>query len=201
MPGRQDNLQRAEALGFAALATQTPDQFLWLGAIATGTSWRLSVLDDAMLVDLAAKRITVTSGQEVGPAWRILALHYLAITARPERLDPQITFADLPGGRTYSSVYQQRAIARLCATAGRDEQRMRSAALALGGSEATGGDVAFDFAVFPRLGLRAIWHARDDEFPPSATLLLPSNIESYFCIEDIVVLSERLVSRLGGGRF
>ena len=65
----------------------------------------------------------------------------------------------------------------------------------------TGGDTAFDFDIFPRLCVRVIWHAADEEFPPSATLLLPANIESYFCIEDIVVLSESLVSRLGGRAF
>ena len=31
--------------------------------------------------------------------------------------------------------------------------------------------------------------------------LLPANAESYFCSEDLVVLSERLVSRLAGQPF
>jgi hypothetical protein len=51
--------------------------------------------------------------------------------------------------------------------------------------------------MFPRICLRLIWHAPDDEFPPSATILLPAAIESFFCTEDIVVLSERLTARLG----
>jgi hypothetical protein len=46
-----------------------------------------------------------------------------------------------------------------------------------------------------------VWHAPDDEFPASATLLLPPNIEDYFCSEDIVVLSESLVARLSGRGF
>ncbi len=54
---------------------------------------------------------------------------------------------------------------------------------------------------FPACTLRLVWHAPDDEFPPAATLLLPANIESYFCIEDVVVLCERLVSRLCGRPF
>ena len=54
------------------------------------------------------------------------------------------------------------------------------------------------FDELPRVSLRLIWHAADEEFPPSATLLLPANIEEYFCSEDIVVLSECLVARLGG---
>ena len=66
---------------------------------------------------------------------------------------------------------------------------------------AAGGDAAFDFDMFPRVCVRLIWHAADEEFPPSATLLLPANIDAFFCIEDIVVLSERLVARLGGRGF
>ena len=92
-------------------------------------------------------------------------------------------------------------IARLCATAGRDAATLSAAAESLGGRRAEDGDLAFDFAPFPRVSMRLIWHAPDEEFPPSATLLMPENIESYFCSEDIVVLSEQLVSRLCGRSF
>jgi hypothetical protein len=55
--------------------------------------------------------------------------------------------------------------------------------------------------VFPRFSIRLVWYSPDDEFPSSATLLVPANAESYFCPEDLVVLSERLVSRLAGQPF
>ena len=91
-------------------------------------------------------------------------------------------------------------LGRLCATAGRDARTLADAANSLAGRpvDAQTGDLAFDFDLFPRLTIRLIWHAPDEEFGPAATLLLPANIEAYFCIEDIVVLSERLVSRLEG---
>jgi hypothetical protein len=91
----------------------------------------------------------------------------------------------------------------LCATVGRDAEGLWAAAGALGGRAAAcaAGDAAFDFCVFPRVLARLVWHAPDEEFSPSATLLLPANIESYFCAEDIVVLSESLVARLGGKAF
>lgn len=200
-PSPQDYYRRATELGFQAVAGQSHEQLLWLGAAGPGDCWRLPVLGDTFQVDLAARRVTASDGHEVGPSWRILALHHLAIGGRPERQGPEITFADLPTSRSYTGVYQGRVIGRLCATAGRDAQRLRTAAATIGGREATGGEAAFDFDVFPRLALRLIWHAPDEEFPPSATLLLPGNIESYFCAEDIVVLSESLVARLGGRPF
>ena len=201
MPEFQDNLRRAAELAFNAVCNQKTEQLLWLGARPQDAVWRIPVLNDLLVMDLSARRVTTSASREVGPVWRILLLHYLAIDSRPEALGPQVTFADLPAARTYAQVYHQRVIARLCATAGRDEKPLRAAADALRGRIVDVGDTAFDFDIFPRLCVRVIWHAADEEFPPSATLLLPANIESYFCIEDIVVLSEGLVSRLGGRSF
>jgi hypothetical protein len=151
-------------------------------------------------VDLSAKRVSTSAGQGVGPHWTILTLHYLAIVSRPEQQAPEVTFGDLATARSYAGVYQGRVIARLCATVGGDAKRLGAAAGAIGGRAGAcgAGDAAFDFRVFPRVLVRLVWHAPDEEFSPSATLLLPANIESYFCAEDIVVLSESLVARLAG---
>jgi hypothetical protein len=197
LPG-QCHLQRAIELAIAAVTTQPDDQLRWLGAEGAGSTWRLPVLNETLLVDLPKERVATQAGLDVGPHWCILALHYLATASRPDRLPPEVTFADLATARSYAKVYRQRAIARLCATAGRDSARLAGASLGLGGRATTAGDAAFDFDVFPRLTLRLVWYAGDDELPPDATLLLPPNIESYFTAEDVVVLSERLVSRLAG---
>jgi hypothetical protein len=201
IPPPQRNLDRATEMAFAAIRDQRDDQIRWLGAEPAQHLWHLPVLDDTLVVDLLARQVTTSAGAEVGPHWRILALHYLAVAERPEPCQPEVTFADLPTARSYAGVYQGRVIARLCGTVGRSADTLRAAAEALGGRAVDGGDLAFDFALFPRLTLRLIWHAPDDEFPPSGSMLLPPNIESYFCSEDIVVLSERLVSRLCGRPF
>ncbi len=193
----QRNLQRATELAVAAVTIQSDHQLRWLGAEAADNTWRLPVLNETLLVDLSAERIATQAGSDVGPLWRILTLHYLATASHPDRLPPEITFADLATARSYAKVYRQRAIARLCAG---------WAAIPHGWLPRRGdwaravaaGDAAFDFDVFPRLTLRLVWYAGDDELPPDATLLLPSNIEAYFTAEDVVVLSERLVSRLVG---
>ncbi|KKL15738.1 hypothetical protein LCGC14_2502600, partial [marine sediment metagenome] len=92
-------------------------------------------------------------------------------------------------------------IRRLCATAGRDEQTLRAGADALDAQSFQAGDLAFDLKPFPLVTVRIIWHAPDEEFGSSATMLLPKNIESFFCSEDIVVLSEQMISRLSGKPF
>ncbi len=194
----QDNLRRATDLAFETAAGQPDEQLVWLGAERCGAAWRLPVLNEILEVDLSARRVCTSAAEPVGHAWRILALHYLAVSQRPEERPCTITFADLQASRTYAGVYQGRVIGRFCATAGRDASTLQAAADALGARPVDDGDLAFDFAMFPRLAHRLVWHAPDEEFPASATILLPDNIESFFCAEDIVVLSESHVARLSG---
>lgn len=203
VPPRQHNLQTAVDAALAALAGACDDQLLWLGARQAGAVWELPVLDDTFLLNLPARDFRTASGAAVSPPWLIIALHYLAVSARPPEQLPSLAFADLPGGLAYSSVYRQRVNARLCATAGRTAAALRPAALKLTGRPlpAPPDGLAFDFTLFPRLPVRLLWHAGDEEFGPSATILLPPAVGEFLCIEDIVVLSERLVSRLSGQPF
>ena len=214
VPPPQRNLEVATAAALSALRRQAPDQLSWLGARLDGERWALAVLDGVLSIDLSDGAVRDADGRAVGPWWRVLAMHYLCVAARPAEEPPAVTFADLPGGRAYASVYQQRVIQRLCRKAGKDRQTLRAAGQALGAaverdpaeglSDASGppgGDLVMDFRVFPRISFRLTWYAGDEELPPSAALLMPGNIESFLCTEDIVVLSERLVSRLEGGRF
>lgn len=201
IPPKQHNLQAAVDAAVKALAGVSPEQLAFLGVHRSGPAWQVPVLDDTFHLDLPARDFRTLSGLALAPAWQVVALHYLAVTARPDPCTPEITFGDLPGGLAYASVYRQRVNGRLCATAGRDAATLREAGLRLRGAPLALGDLAFEFALFPRLSVRLVWHAGDDEFGPSATILLPRTVEAFLCIEDIVVLSERLVSRLSGQPF
>ena len=201
LPPRQDNLDEAVLRAISALREQPTEQMQWLGAAQVSGTWRLTVLNDVFEIDLASACVRNSDGRQVRPAWRILALHYLGIKSRPPSAPPEITFPDLPAARAYASVYNARVNRRLCATGGRDLATLSAAADALGARTAEGGDAAFDLTVFPRLTMRLIWYGPDEEFGPSATLLLPRNIEAFLPVEDIVVLSESLVSRLSGEEF
>jgi len=203
VPPPQHNLQTASDLAFDALAAQAQEQLKWLGAEQGEGLWRLAVLGATFCIDLADRSVRLDDGADVRPWWRVLALHYLGVTLQSDGAEgqPNVTFGDLPAARAYAGVYRQRVNQRLTATAGRDRQTLLAAAASVGAAMVDGGDVAFDVHVFPRLKARVIWHDADEEFGPSATLLLPANIEALLCIEDIVVMSERLVARLSGGAF
>jgi len=214
VPPPQRNYEEAASRALAGVRRQPADQLEWLGALGAADQWRVPVLDGSLTVEQELGTVRDSTGRPVGPLWRVLTLHYLGVPARPKEEPPAITFADLPGGRAYAGVYQGRVIHRLCRTVGRDRKTLRRAAETLGGQviadasegpssapAAPVGDLVLEFQVYPRVRLRLVWYAGDEELSPSAVLLLPGNIESFFCLEDIVVLSEGLISRLSGGRF
>ncbi len=194
--------RRALELAWQRFRNQPPEQLMWLGAQqpAAGT-WRLPVLCDIFELDAQEGTVRLASGARISDAWQVLALHYLGVTGRPEAQPPEISFADLATARGYAEVYHRRALARLAGAFGQDSVRLWAAARDLGGRAVRLGEAAFDFDVFPRVCVRLVWYAGDEEFGPSATWLLPRNIEAFFCAEDVVVLSERLAARLAGRPF
>ena len=203
---QQHNLQDAADRAVPAVRAQPPEQLAWLGARplaieSDGTAWVLRVLGADLRVELSDGQVVGPDGRNVGPFWRILVLHYLAVASRPEAMPAEVAFADLAPARAYAGTYSRRVTQRLCETVGRDADSLRAASAALGARPVQAGDVAFDLDPMPRVVARIIWHAGDEEFPPSATMLFPANIQSFFCSEDIVVLSERIVSRLAGRPF
>jgi len=201
VPPPQTHIETARRKAVESLSDQSETQLEWLGAEPADALWRLPVMDGALLVDIATGEARREDGEPARPTWQILALHYLDLRTRPIALPPQVTFASLPEAKVYAVVYENRVNRRLCATVGRDAASLKSAVAALRARPVDGGDVAFDVDVFPRVPIRLIWYAGDEELTPSCTLLLPANIESFLCTEDIVVLSESFVSRLCGKPF
>ena len=200
-PAPQEPDRIAQRKAVESLRSQSDAQLAWLGAQRAGSLWRLPVLDGALQVQMDTGEVFRDDGPSVRSPWRVLVLHYLDIRTRPPAGPPEATFASFPSARNYASVYEKRVNGRLCATVGRNLDTLRSAANAIGTRDVPGGDVALEVNVFPRIPIRLIWYAGDEELPPACTLLLPANIESYLCTEDIVVLSEGFVSRLGGASF
>jgi hypothetical protein len=128
--------------------------------------------------------------------WQILALHYLNSRNPRPGFSRWMSFADIQEGRGYLPVFNKRVTDRLCATAGRDRGTFKRACEKLGGTELEWGDAGCRFQVFPLLPVGIAWYAGDEELGPGATFLFPDNVQSFFAVEDAVVLAESVVSRL-----
>lgn len=128
--------------------------------------------------------------------WIILALHYLSADSPWLPCASWWSFGDLPQARGYESVYGARVIGRLCATAGQKRDQLAAAAERLGARRVPLRDEGFSFQVFPRVEIRIFWYPGDDELGPGVSFLYPDNVLCFLSVEDIVVVSERLVGRL-----
>jgi len=202
---RQDNYRLALEKAWDRLEGRPPGDFVRLGAAEApgkGACVRLPVLEAVFEIDLPNRRMAVAGApggsREVSTAWGILALHYLQADVPVPAPTGLVSFEEMPEARGYAAPYRGRVIERFCRTVGRSRESFLSAARALGGQEVSGGDCAVRLMVFPRLPVTIVWYKGDDEFAPGASFLYEDVVSSVLVTEDIVVASERLVSRLCG---
>ena len=196
---KQTNYRQALARGFELLRGRDAESTKKLGAALAGSGrLELPVLEGAFLVDAEAGICQTTGGEELRIEWQILAVHYLGAEIPGRELSRWVSFPELAAeARAYESAYRGRVLGRLTATAGRDRETFTKACRRLGGEPVDGpGDEGFEFRVFPNVPVRLAWYAGDDELPPGAAMVYGDNVTDFLPVEDVIVLSERLVARL-----
>lgn len=145
---------------------------------------------DFEFADLAAAE------KEVPIQEQILILHYL----QAEQLDPVsgnwVAYREIPGAGFYFAAFLKRAVDPLKKAFGDNIPGFMAAAVRLNGLAVAFGDAGFEFRLFPRLPVRLILHAGDEEFPAEATILFDRGIDGILSPEDIAWLAGMLVYRL-----
>jgi hypothetical protein len=195
----QSCYQQAFTLALADARKVCPEDLTRLGVVCESPSkFSIPVLAGAFHVDLAAGKVTDHSDQDISVFWTVLALHYLLGKPVAEPSDRYVSFMEVPHARGYAKPYQGRIIQRFLHTIGRDESAFSSAAQALAGTPVDIGDLAYEFAVFPRGHIRIIRYHGDDEIAPGVSFLYDQDIVDIFCVEDIVVMSGELIGALCG---
>ena len=200
LPETQQNYELAQQHALASASNQSPEGLIALGAERIKDNcYNLPVLEATLTANLEDGAVTLVSdGTPIGLSWQIIVLHYLSAPVPwPESTDWQ-AFADFQDLRGYEPVYQGRVLGRLCGTAGRTEEGFIQAAESLNAQPFDRGDIGYRFPIFPHLDLIVGWYRADEDFPSNATILYPDNIRALLPLEDIIVLAECLVARLGG---
>ncbi|MBN1345452.1 MAG: DUF3786 domain-containing protein [Phycisphaerae bacterium] len=194
----QNNLIIAVTRGLEALRDQGEEMLGWLGADRDEQGRiRVPVFNRAVSVDFEGGGLVFADGSPVDMRWQVFVIHYLCAGGAVEATGDEMVFADIPETRGYQGVYDGRVIKRLCFTVGRSAGTLEPAAVAVGGERCEGeGDLNFRFRALPRIPVRLVWYAGDEDFPPNAVFLFQSNVVQLLCPEDIIVLSESIVGAM-----
>ncbi len=148
--------------------------------------------------DITFPEIEVTSKtkQTVSLVTRIILLHYLIrADGTAPRGDP-IPYKEIPGGLLYAGVFEKRVVDPLIREFGQTAERFLRAGIAMGGEEATFGDVSFSLKILPRVAMTFVLWKGDEEFPPAIQILFDRVVDRYLSLEDVVVLGEMTSRRL-----
>jgi len=129
---------------------------------------------------------------------KILVCHYLLNATNEAVSDELITYRQIRDGHFYFDAFQRRARDPFLATFGQNAEMFRRCAQMLGGKPVAAGDVGMTFRVLPRIDIQLVLWQGDDEFPPEASILFDSSIQTRLPVEDIAVLSGMLVYKLMG---
>jgi len=156
---------------------------------------QLTVLNQTLTIDSRRREIVLPDGNPPGIAWQILILHYLAAESPPPA-KKEITFTDIPEARGYWTPYSGRVIGRIARLFDRQADEVKARAMDLGAEPMGPGDLAFRFQVFPFAAVTLCWYQGEDDLPPGATVVYQDNLPYIFCVEDIVVMTELLITLL-----
>ena len=127
---------------------------------------------------------------------QVLILHYMA-GSKPEHPEGHwISYREIPGASFYYSAFVKRAVDPLKKAFGADTSGLKGAAERLGGTEIKEGDLAFELIPFPKVPIRLILWAGDDEFAPEANILFDRSIGTILSPEDVAWLAGMVVYRL-----
>ncbi len=127
---------------------------------------------------------------------KILILHYLTGKGKRAVKGELVTFKDLPSGAFYDYAYQKRGPARILRRFGQDPEQLLIAAVDLGGTKATFGDVSVHFSILPKIDACVVLHRGDSEFLPTANILYRDSVINFLDLEDVAFLGGRIADKL-----
>jgi hypothetical protein len=172
------------------------------GRFETGSAGRgrigLAYLGREVWISFPRGTVAVCNGEKpVALREEILILHYLEKARGASLTERWISFAEIPGGTFYHSVFLQRCKAPLVKHFGEFPGLLVSvAADELRGEPWSVGDGGVKIRALPSVPLGLVLWQGDDEFPPEGNVLFDSSISQYLPVEDIVILAETVVWKL-----
>ena len=140
--------------------------------------FKVTLLSQTYIINTGTKSVVLESTNAPAKEYTsIIILHYLAKSLSSEKIAPPtgewIDFSQLKGAESYYPTYRKRTIERLIKKYGSGTEDIKKIVKVLDGVE-----------------LMVRVSRADEEFEADAVILYDRSIESVFCVEDIVVLTE-----------
>jgi hypothetical protein len=197
-PGKQDNLGVALRLARETFAKRPKERLADEAGVTDlgGGGFELEILGSRVRYDPRNGAFSAVSGAGLNLRQEIILLHYLCQAHGTELTGQIVSFGQIPGAGFYDPVFNGRIRGRTAGTFGGAFAAFEKAALALGATRAEMGDLSMTVPAVPRVPITIVLWRGDAELPASSNFIFDSSISAYLCVEDIVVLSEELVSRL-----
>jgi hypothetical protein len=197
---RIDDYKNARKLAIEKLTTDSFDTILQRTGFESvaADQFRVSFLNRAYRIGFPGLKFEdeADSQKEVPIQEQILILHYMLSPAPPFLTGNWVSYREIPGASFYYDAFVRRAIDPLKKVFGQNVAGLLQAAEILGGQAIDTGDVGCEFRLLPRVPVRLILWAGDDEFPAEANMVFDENIKEILSPEDIAWLAGMLVYRL-----
>jgi hypothetical protein len=127
---------------------------------------------------------------------QVLILHYLLADGEATPSGDWVAYREIPGAAFYFGAFLKRAVDPLKKTFGQDIAGFGRAAARLRGEPVTIGDAGYEFRVFPKIPVRLVLYAGDEEFPAEAAIVFDRSIGRMLSPEDVAWMAGMLVYRL-----
>ena len=170
-----------------------------LEALTEEKSISVKMLADEYTVDLSNKTVSSLSCNAPAKEYvSILILHYLIkkLIGIPNLTNEWISFRELPGAEGYYPTFHKRVIERLVNKIGNNTEKLLSATERLPAKRTQYSDAGIVIAVFEEIPIMITFWKADEEFQGEANVLFDKNIKDIYPTEDVVVLSEFVISQL-----
>jgi len=135
-------------------------------------------------------------GKEVPLQEQVLILHYLQADVPAGPSGDWVAYREIPGATFYFGAFLKRAVDPLKKVFGQNLPGFGHAAARLKGEPLEIGDAGFGFRVLPKVPVRLVLYAGDEEFPAEANILFDRSIGRMLSPEDVAWMAGMLVYRL-----
>jgi len=107
-----------------------------------------------------------------------------------------VSFADLPGGRTYAQAFQGYSGEQIVKACGMNLDAFKHAGSKAGGHKVEMADAAYIFNGLPRVPLLMTYWLGEEEFPSTCKILFDSTACNYLPIDACAILGSMLTQRV-----